>query len=96
MNNLNKSCWKVALYFLSFESIYWTIGNKWLQDIRFYINHGDYYLSEYGLNNMLEYVLYLVNPVDFIISLIFFILSLWCFKQFVKSMVELIRGESLK
>lgn len=85
----NKLSWRAAFYFIGFESFYWSFGEDWLWEISHYIHYGG---KKYGVNNIFEYFLYYVSPIEFVLSIIGFILSIYCFKQFIKTISQLLNN----
>ncbi len=69
--NINIYSWKIALYFVCFEGIYWFIGNRVIQYVKY--------------NGLVIPKLPLLE--ELMISFIGLLVSIWCFKQFIRHLL---------
>lgn len=72
---------KISLYFISFELFLWSFGKDILWDFR----HAIHYSKEYG--GVIQYFRDHVSIIEIILSIVFLILAIYCFKRFIELVI---------
>lgn len=97
MNLKDKSFWKCAFWFVGFESIYWTFGKDFFEVTGALIKavHDYVTLNEVTFLSTVNLAWTGIKGDALILTgyLICLLFSIWCFKNFVKNIIILLKAD---